>query len=59
MAVKSDMPKRKMTFSIPVRWIEFLNAQSRERNISKSVLVTLALESYCGSENKKLKGESL
>ena len=53
--IKTKIAKSKMTLTLPSKWFELLEQLSIERDISKSVLITLALENTYGSDLKKLK----
>ena len=52
---KLKTAKSKMTLTLSSKWFELLERLSIERDISKSVLITLALENKYGSDLKKLK----
>jgi hypothetical protein len=49
---KSKIAKSKMTLTLATKWFEFLECLSAERDIPKSVLITLALENMYGKDLK-------
>jgi hypothetical protein len=52
MSANPEPKARKIAFTLPVKLIDALEESSKCRNISKSVLVTLALEAYYKTEKE-------